>query len=95
MYINIQNITITILIFLLVLFAISGYGLKGRIKRTNHILCFIVFILAMVFAIYSVGYAGEQGAIGLIFIPFGIGASCLVINIVLWLMQLIKKRSNN
>lgn len=95
MFIDIQNTIITSLAILIVLFAISGYGLKGGVKKTHRILCVLVFILAIAYAIYSVGYAGEQGAIGLIFIPFGIGASCLVITIILWLVQLFQKRNND
>lgn len=77
---------------LIVIFVISGYGLRGGIKKTNHILCFIVFILALALSIYFVGYAGEQGAIGIIFVFFGVGASCLIINVILWLVQLMKSK---
>jgi len=68
--------------------------LKGGIKKTHRILCFAVFVLAIAYAVYSVGFAGEQGAIGLIFIPFGIGVSCVVITLTLWLVQLVKGVNN-
>ncbi len=92
---DIRNTAITVTAILILIFAISGYGLKGAVKKTHRLLCILVFMLAVVFAIYSVGYAGEQGAIGLIFIPFGIGALCLIITIVAWLVQWVNNRNAN
>ncbi len=92
---NVENTVITVIALLILLFAISGYGLKGVVKKAHRLLCTLVFILAIAFAIYSVGYAGEQGAIGLIFIPLGIGASCLVITLIAWVIQLMGKKNIN
>ncbi len=70
---------------------LKGVGLNKKMNRIHSKLCLGVFFLAIVFSIYTVGYSVKQGAVGLIFVAPGIGALCLVITIILWIIQLIEK----
>ncbi|WP_299878430.1 hypothetical protein [uncultured Cocleimonas sp.] len=84
-----------IIVVIVALFSVSGAGLNKKLNKIHSKLCLIVILLAIAFSIYTVGYSGEQGGIGLILVGPGIGISCLVITIILWVIQFFTKNNSS
>ncbi len=65
-------------------------GLEHKAKKIMSISSLIIFFIAILLSIYSVGYAGDQGAVGLIFIwPFA-ALLTMAIYIILFFLKILK-----
>lgn len=91
---KIYDAIIYLIALVLFICGIVGVGLNKKMNKVHSKLCLGIFFLAIIFSIYSVGYSGEQGAVGLIFVAPGIGVSCLGITIILWVIQFLTRNNN-
>ncbi len=92
---KIYDAVIYIIILIVFICGLIGVGLNKKMNKIHSKLCIIVFILAAIFSIYTVGYSGEQGAVGLIFVGPGIGICCLGITVILWLLQFFNRNKTS
>ncbi len=92
---KIYDAVIYSIILIFFICGLIGVGLNKKMNKIHSKLCIIVFILAAIFSIYTVGYSGEQGAVALIFVVPGIGLSCFGITVVLWILQFFNRNKIN
>ncbi|MBX2868357.1 MAG: hypothetical protein KTR18_06755 [Acidiferrobacterales bacterium] len=69
-----------------------GCGLTPVQDSVFRIVAFVLLLIATCYSVYSVFYAGEQGAVGLIFVGVPTVALCLLLYTIFVLINQIRKR---
>ena len=75
----------------LLIIVLFGCGLTPIQDKIFRILAFVLLLVVICFSVYSVFYAGEQGAIGLIFVGIPSVGLCLLLYIVFAVFNQIRK----